>query len=146
VNFCQRFFRRRAVERRHRRHRLPGKDHPVRGDDRLVLVVLTAPHVMTDIVQIFAGEHGDDTGIASASALSIERMRACAYGLRKNFPSSTPGIVRSATYLALPVTFAAPSTRGTDWPTIENLVVAAVPVLVAMTILSSDQRDERSIV
>ncbi len=48
-------------------------------------------------------------------------MRACAYGLRKNLPSIIPGIERSATYLALPVTLAAPSTRGTDWPTMENV-------------------------
>src|SRR5919112_700062 len=60
-------------------------------------------------------------GIDSASAVSIERMRACAYGLRKNFPSTIPGIDRSATYLALPVTLAAPWIRGTDWPTTVNV-------------------------
>src|SRR5690349_271527 len=60
-------------------------------------------------------------GMASASEVSIDTTRACAYGLRRNFPSIIPGIARSPTYFALPVTLATPSTRGTDVPTTENV-------------------------
>ena len=58
VNLAQRLFRRRPVDGRHRRHRLAGKDHPVHGDDRLVLLI-AAPHVRADIGEIFAGKNRD---------------------------------------------------------------------------------------
>ena len=61
VNLAQRLFCRRLVDGRHRRHRLAGVDHPVHGDDRLILPI-AAPHVRADIGKIFAGKNRADAG------------------------------------------------------------------------------------
>ena len=48
-------------------------------------------------------------GSASALLVSIERMRAWAWGLRRTLPWTMPDIWVSAPYLAAPVTFSKPS-------------------------------------
>ena len=61
MNPAQRRFCRRTVQCRHRRHRLAGENNPAASDDRLVFV-FAAPHVVADVVEIFAGQHCDDSG------------------------------------------------------------------------------------
>src|ERR1051325_5120383 len=51
-------------------------------------------------------------------------IRGCAYGLRRNFPSTIPGTIISPVYFARPVTLSMPSTRG-----------AAVPMIFMRTFL-----------
>jgi hypothetical protein len=50
-------------------------------------------------------------GSASAADVSIETIRACAYGLRSTTPCSMPGRLTSAPYCARPVTLSTPSWR-----------------------------------
>ena len=50
-------------------------------------------------------------GIAAAAVVSMERMRAWAWGERTIAPSNMPGSRRSAPNLARPVTFSKPSGR-----------------------------------
>ncbi len=50
-------------------------------------------------------------GNAFAFSVSIERMRACACGLRFTLPHNMPGITMSAPKLARPVTLSTPSGR-----------------------------------
>ncbi len=70
MNFAQRRFRCAPVERRDGGYRLPGIDGAIDRDDRLVFV-LAAADVGLDIGEIFAGEHGDNSG---------KRLRlACVY-------------------------------------------------------------------
>src|SRR4051794_8637976 len=57
-------------------------------------------------------------GTASASPESIETMFACARSERTATPCAAPGSARSSAYFARPVTFATPSTRGTEVPEI----------------------------
>ncbi len=54
--------------------------------------------------------------IASASPVSMERIRACAWGERRIFPCSIPGRARSSVYAARPVALAAALTRVRRWP------------------------------
>src|SRR5262249_33479315 len=64
---------------------------------------------------------------AAAFAVSIERMRAWAWGERSMRPTSMPGIVRSAPNSARPVTFGTPSGRTGRVPThLNGLAVAFV--------------------
>jgi hypothetical protein len=46
--------------------------------------------------EIGAGEHATTPGIALAAVVSIDRMRACACGLRTSATCNTPGMSRSA--------------------------------------------------
>ncbi len=48
--------------------------------------------------------------------MSIERIRACACGLRSVWPQSIPGTIRSLAYANSPFTFGGASTRGTSSP------------------------------
>jgi hypothetical protein len=66
-------------------------------------------------------------GSAAAFEVSIERMRAWAWGERRIRPTSMPGIARSAPYNARPVTFGTPSGRTGRVPThLNGLAVAVV--------------------
>src|SRR5580692_7809096 len=56
-------------------------------------------------------------GSAAALEVSIERMRAWAWGERRIWPTSIPGIARSEPYCASPVTFGTPSGRTGRVPT-----------------------------
>src|ERR1700724_217970 len=55
-------------------------------------------------------------GIATAFAVSIERITAWACGLRRVLPKSIPGATRSEPKLNSPRTLAGASGRGTDSP------------------------------
>ena len=61
---------------------------------------------------------------ASALEVSIETMRAWAWGLRRVFPCSRPAAWKSAPYCALPVTLSAPSWRIGRVPTTLKVSVA----------------------
>src|SRR5437867_8714537 len=55
-------------------------------------------------------------GRRRAFAVLIERIRACAYGLRTNFAKTVPGGSMSATKFPRPVRNRSSSLRRTDWP------------------------------
>ena len=55
-------------------------------------------------------------GSASAAAMSIETMRACACGLRSVAPCNIPGTLRSLEYANSPLTLGTPSGRSTISP------------------------------
>src|SRR5215813_2315010 len=66
-------------------------------------------------------------GSAAAFEVSIERMRAWAWGERRMWPTSMPGITRSDPYNARPVTFGTPSGRTGRVPThLNGLALAFV--------------------
>src|SRR5205085_1296660 len=66
-------------------------------------------------------------GAFLAAARSIERMRACACGERRNTPWVWPGSTTSSVYWPAPVMKRASSRRFTDWP-IGELVVVVMTV------------------
>src|SRR5579871_3767818 len=60
-------------------------------------------------------------GSLSAARTSMDRMRACAWGLRSTLPTSIPGMVASAPKRARPVTLSMPSGRAGRVPMTLNL-------------------------
>ena len=56
-------------------------------------------------------------GLATASAIPIDRIRALGCGLRRVWPHSISSAHRSLPYANCPLTFGMPSIRGTETPT-----------------------------
>ena len=80
-------------------------------------------------------------GSARAADVSMERMRACACGLRRTRPTSMPGSEMSAPNLARPVTLSTPSGRQGRVPTYLSaplpLPISLVAVAMGYSPLSS---------
>src|ERR1700733_6800015 len=72
-------------------------------------------------------------GSASAAAVSIDLMRACACGERRIFPYSIPGNFRSAPYSARPVTLGTPSGRIGRVPTHLKRLTESVTIVGSFT-------------
>src|SRR4029077_999940 len=79
-------------------------------------------------------------GSEAAFVVSIERMRACAWGERRMRPVSMPGIAMSEPYSAVPVTFGTPSGRIGRVPThLKPFVSGAATSFTAVSLAGVEQ-------